>query len=291
MEFRQLKYFVAVAEEGNIGRAAMRLNVSQPPVSRQIQALELELGTKLLRRTPFGVTLTDAGEVFLRDAQTVLANSRNAVDRVQAADRGEIGRLDIGYFGATVYQIVPWALQRLKAKNPQISLSLTQMNKAEQANAIREGRIHIGFGRYFAETPGITIQHLTGERLVAAVPVNNPFADQGAVRLADLAKTAIVAYPSGDRPNLTDEIMSIFRSAGHEIEVADIVGDSIAALCMVSSGDFCTLVPSSITNVNYPGLRYIPIEDDDTIVGTSCIYSSDSVAPVLRVFLDALEAD
>ena len=288
MEFRQLRYFIAVAEEGNIGRAAQRLNVSQPPVSRQILALEQELGTQLLRRTPFGVTLTDAGSVFFRDAQVVLANSRNAVDRAQAVERGEIGRLDIGFMGPTVYAAVPSAIKTLKKQNPSISLSLTQMNKTEQINAIREGRIHVGFGRYFAETAGITVRHLSAEKMVAAVPLSHPLATQDTVRLLELAGSPIVGYPSVDRPNLTDEIISIFRSANHEIEMVDVVGDSNAALCMVASGDVCTLVPMSVTIVDFPDVNYIPIEDDHTKIKTSFIHSSEYVAPVLRVFLDSL---
>ncbi len=92
MEFRQLRYFVAVADEGNIGRAALRLNISQPPVTRQIQALEYELGTKLFVRTPQGGELTESGKDFYRDAQNILANARNAVDRSRAVERGRTGR-------------------------------------------------------------------------------------------------------------------------------------------------------------------------------------------------------
>jgi LysR family transcriptional regulator, benzoate and cis,cis-muconate-responsive activator of ben and cat genes len=109
MELRQLRYFVVAAEEGNIGRAAQRLGISQPPISRQVHALEKELGTKLFLRTPKGVELTDPGEVFYNYAQLVLINARNAVDRTRAADRGELGRLDVGFFGSTGYRAVPCA--------------------------------------------------------------------------------------------------------------------------------------------------------------------------------------
>ncbi len=288
MELRQLRYFVAVAEEGNIGRAAQRLNISQPPISRQIHALEKELGTTLFVRTPKGVELTEPGKVFYGDVQLVLANGRNAVDRARAADRGELGRLDVGFFGSTAYRVVPLALRAFKRANPQIEISLTRMNKTEQVNAIREGRIHIGFGRYYRETRGIAILHVMDEPVYAAIPHDHPLRAGNQIELSDLAKLPVVLYPAGDRPNLADEIISIFRAGRQEIEVDSIAADSTAALSLVACGDRCTIVPEAIASLQFPTLRYVRIAGCDTMVGTSCVYAAERQPPVLKGFLLAI---
>lgn len=290
MELRQLRYFVIAAEEGNIGRAALRLGISQPPITRQVHALEKELGTKLFLRTPKGVELTDPGEVFYNYAQLVLINARNAVDRTRAADRGELGRLDVGFFGSTGYRAVPLALRAFKRANPGIEISLTRMNKTEQINAIREGRIHIGFGRYYSEASGIAIQHVMDEPVYATIPHDHPLGAGSEIELADLAKLPVVLYPSKDRPNLADEIISIFRARQLEIVVDSIAPDSTAALSLVACGDRCTIVPEAIASLQFPTLRYVRIAGCDTMIATSCVYRSEDKAPVLERFLEAIAA-
>lgn len=290
MEFRQLRYFVAVAEEGNIGRAAHRLNVSQPPISRQIQALEYELGAALLTRTPKGVELTEAGRVFYLDAQKVLAQAKNAMDRTRAAERGELGRLDVAFFGSTVYQTVPLMLRAFHRAQPLIEVSLTRMGKAEQMNALRDGRIHVGFGRYYNQMDGLTVESVSNEPLFAAIPADLTLAKQDEVSFADLARLPLVLFPAGDRPSFADEIINLFRDAKVEIDVDSVATDSTAALALVASGTRCTIVPEAIAALRFPTLKYLPITDCNTLTPSSCVFLSDDQAPVLKEFLKVMRS-
>ncbi|MCX7561729.1 LysR family transcriptional regulator [Sulfitobacter sp. F26204] len=291
MEFRQLRYFVAVAEEGNFGRAAERLHVSQPPISRQIQALEQELGTVLLLRNAPGVRLTEAGEIFYADAQKVLAQVRGAVDRVGAATRGELGRLNVAFFGSTVYQAVPECLLKLRQAHPGIDLFLTRMSKTQQLNAIREGAIHVGFGRFYPEAKDLCIRDIGNDTMTAAIPTDHPLADRKSVTLAELSVEPIVAYPSADRPNLTDEIIDIFRDHRLDVIVQHVASDSTSALCMAAYSCRCTLVPESITRLRFPGMEFIPISDCHRTIKTTCIYRRDQQAPVLRKLLETINVN
>ena len=285
MEFRQLRYFVAVAEEGNVGRAARRLNVSQPPVSRQIHTLEYEIGAELLVRTPKGVELTEAGKVFYKHAQKVLSLSSSALDHTRAAHRGELGRLDVAYFGSTIYRTVPILLRAFHQRNPQIEISLTRMGKGEQINAIREGRIHIGFGRYYNQAEGITIEPISKEPLFAAVPVSSKLAEKDSVRFADFSALPLVLFPAGDRPSFADEIIGLFRGADVDYKVADVASDATSALALVATGTRCTIVPEAVTALAFPGLRYLPIENCSRLAPVSCILPAADRPPVLRAFL------
>ncbi|GFE66180.1 LysR family transcriptional regulator [Litoreibacter roseus] len=290
MEFRQLRYFVAVAEEGNIGRAAHRLNVSQPPISRQIQALEYELGAVLLTRTPKGVDLTEAGRVFYADAQKVLSQAKNAMDRTRAAERGELGRLDIAFFGSTVYQTVPLMLRAFHRAQSEIEVSLTRMGKAEQVNALRDGRIHIGFGRYYNQAAGLEIELISREPLYAAIPADLALAKQDEVPLSDLASLPVVLYPAGDRPSFADEIISLFREADVEFDVDSVATDSTAALALIASGTRCTIVPEAIAALRFPALEFVLIKNCSTLAPSSCVYLAEDQPPVLKEFLKVLRS-
>ena len=288
MEFRQLRYFVAVAEEGNIGRAAERLHVSQPPVSRQIQALEQEVGAALLLRTPKGVELTDAGRIFHAEAQKVLAQANGAVERARAAGRGELGRLDVAFFGSTVYSAVPEALRAFRRAHPGIEVSLSRMGKAEQVAAIREGRVHVGFGRFYGHVEGVAVETLGEEALHGAVPRDLPVPDEGRASLAWLARLPVVLYPAGDRPSFADEIVSILRAAGASFTVDATADDATSALAQVACGGRFTIVPEAIARLDFPAIRFLPLSDARRTVPISCVFAARDRPPVLEAFLTSL---
>lgn len=155
MEFRQLKYFIAVAEELNIGRAATRLHISQPPLTRQMQQLEEELGAQLFVRTPRGVELTQAGELLLRDALTIRSLVQLAAERANQAGRGKLGKMDIGIFGTGILDLIPKILHAFRANHPDVQIVLHTMTKKEQIEALRQRRIAVGFNRMLAPLPDI----------------------------------------------------------------------------------------------------------------------------------------
>jgi len=145
MELRQLQYFLAVAEELNFGRAAARLQIAQPPLSRQIRQLEQELGVELFRRTKRRVELTEAGRLFLEEARQILSQVEQGVRVAQRASRGEIGRLVVGFEGSSTYDVIPVSLKVYRERFPEVDLVVYAMTTEEQIQALLENRIGIGF--------------------------------------------------------------------------------------------------------------------------------------------------
>ena len=144
MDLKQMRYFLAVAEERHMGRAAERLHMAQPPLTRQIHALEAELGAALFTRTPKGMELTGAGQTLLDEVPNLLQLAQRARERTRAAGRGETGRLDVGLFGSGVLDVIPRLLARFHAERPDVQIVLHTMTKAEQLEALRERRISVG---------------------------------------------------------------------------------------------------------------------------------------------------
>nr|WP_032490140.1 LysR substrate-binding domain-containing protein [Burkholderia cepacia]AAK81677.1 LysR-type transcription factor [Burkholderia cepacia] len=287
MEFRQLRYFVAAAEEGNVGAAARRLHISQPPVTRQIQALEQHLGVLLFERGPRGVRLTPAGAAFLEDARRMLELGRTSVDRSRAASRGEIGQLDVGYLGTAIYQTVPALLHAFTQAVPGATLSLAQMSKVRQMEALRAGTIHVGVGRFYPQETGITVEHLHYERLYIAASSSVARELSREPTLLRLKSESLVLFPQEGRPSFADEVIALMRRAGVEPRVTAIVEDVNAALGLVAAGAGVTLVPASVAMLRRPFVRMIEMTAASAQVPVSLTYLTDSRVPMLRAFLDA----
>ena len=169
MDLRRLKSFVVLAEELNFNRAAARLHISQPPLTRQIQLLETELGAPLFERQPKGLVLTAAGCTLLDDARRILGMADAAKDRAAQAGRGEIGRLDVGIFGSAIFHHIPRLLLQFRSRYPQVQISLHEQTKAEQIQALRERRLTIGFNRHVRPAPDLVVESVYQEPLLVAL--------------------------------------------------------------------------------------------------------------------------
>lgn len=288
MEFRQIRYFVAVAEEGNIGRAARRLNVSQPPISRQIQALEYRLGAPLLIRTAKGVSLTDAGKIFLEEAKKILAQADRSIDRFQSANRGEIGRLDVAFFGSVIYNSVPNALRAFRKNIPEAEVSLSRLGKAAQIEALQEGRIHVGFGRYYSDTPGISIEKLGDEAVFVAVSKETRIPPHATLKFSDILDLPLVLFPRGGRPSYADLVVGAFRNAGIEPKVSTIAEDITSALAITGLGNACCIVPAAVASLSLPSLKFLPFDEATVRPPINCVYRTHNRPPVLKAFLETL---
>lgn len=183
MNLRQLNYFVAVAEELNFGRAASRLNISQPPVTRQIQLLEQDLGVELLIRTPRGVELTQAGALFLDEARNIIALLEQASDRVKRTSEGILGRLDVAIFGSAILKHIPSIILEFKRQYPKVKVTLQTLDKARQIEALRNRSIDVGFNRMLMPTEGIVIEEIAREKLCAAVLDTGPLSRRSQIDL------------------------------------------------------------------------------------------------------------
>ena len=186
-DLRQLRYFIAVAEEGNVHRAAVRLHVSQPPLTRQIKALEDSLGVQLFRRTHWGVELTQAGQALLSEARSINAHIDHGLDRARRVGRGESGRLDVGVFGSGALSLVPQVLRRYSTLYPDVQIVLLNVMQSAQVEALRQRRLLITFDRYLPEDDDLIVEIVVRERQLVALQKDNPLAKRAVVPLRALA--------------------------------------------------------------------------------------------------------
>jgi LysR family transcriptional regulator, benzoate and cis,cis-muconate-responsive activator of ben and cat genes len=286
MDLRHLKNFIAVAEELNIGRAAQRLYISQPHLTRQIQQLEEELDVELLVRTPKGVELTQAGEMFLEEAQNIRALMEQGIERTKRASQGKIGRLDIGIFGTGILQYVPEILLIFKETHPDVNVVMTTMSKNEQIEALRQKRINVGFHRMPLMIPEIENLLIVDELLYLVVNVDNPLSQQESVSFMELAKHPLVLYSTEARPNYSDRIIELCREKGFAPKISQAVGDVVSGIALVAGGFGITIVPESGKKLNLSGVVYRPFSDaGDATIDFSCIYRKDDNSAIFQAFL------
>lgn len=285
MNIRQLKYFVAVAEELNIGRAALRLNVSQPPVTRQIQQMEDELKAALFIRNPRGVELTQAGEILLAEARNILGLMDQAGQRVLRAARGDLGRLDVGIFGSAIVGVIPGIIQAFKQLYPNVHIMLHPMNKRRQVEALLNRTIDVGFNRLLDPECGICIEEVVRERILVTVSANRPGGD-APVTLAELAKEPLILFPASRTSGFVEVVTDLFRRNGHTPQVGQVVGDAFTGMALVASGFGNCLVPESISSVTMPGIAFRQLDLAEPVtVDLSCVWREGDSSPVLRNFL------
>ena len=292
MELRHLRYFVAVAEELHFGRAAERLNIAQPPLSRQIRDLERELGTSLFERGPRGATLTPAGRAFLPEARLTLAQAERAQRTAQRAARGETGRLRVGFVdAATNSGILPDVLGFFRMHLPSIGLSLFEMDPLQQAEALRDGRIDIGI----LQSPPpdadrwLRVESVHVEPLVAALPQGHRLTNRARLSLADFSEEPFILFPRHVAPTLYDDIMARCRGARFSPRVVQEATGWHTVVSLVSAGVGLAFVPRSLSQSRHPGVTYRPVRDLRTDMGLWAIWKRGETSPVRQRFVTALK--
>lgn len=290
IDIRHLKYFIAVAEELNISHAALRLRISQPPLTRQIQQLEQELGVALLTRAQRGVELTHAGEMFLEEARNILSLMEQTIERTKRVSQGKLGRLDIGIFGSGILWAIPELLNLFRHTHPDVKVVLHTMSKKAQIEALRQKRIMIGFHRMPLIFPDIENRLITSEPLYLAINEDHPLSRQEAISFGELAKHSLVLFPTGSRPNFIDRVTELCRERGFAPEISQVVGDAVTGIALVGAGFGMTLVPESVTRIVLPRVVYRPFSDAPTAnIDLSCAYRRDDQSALLQAFLAAIE--
>ena len=291
MNLRQIRYFVAVAEERNFSRAAVRLHMAQPPLTRQIQALEDDLGTVLFVRTPKGVELTEAGQTLMEEAPNLLALAQRARDRTQMAGQGRLGRLDIGTFGSGVLDLIPRILSRFHAERPDVRIVLHDLTKAEQIQALRERRIGVGFNRILPQEDDLVVETLLREGLMVAMPAMHRLVRQQRVTLADLDDERMILYPHQPMPGLAERVVKAFADAGLRLRVEQEVDDVLTAIALVSAGFGVCVTTDSSTSLRLPGVVYRPLDSEALHdIELACMYRRGDVSPVLTAFLEVVRS-
>jgi len=262
MELRHLRYFVAVALEGNFTRAAEKLGIGQPPLSQQIKSLERELGVELLHRTSQGAELTPAGAAFLTEAQRVLDAAQGAIRAAQRAARGETGRLRIGFTGsATFNPQVPSLIRRFKLRYPSVELTLQEANSTVLLDALRDEQLDAVFFRP-GRIPlaGIQMHRFADERMKIVLPATHPLASKKRLPLAALADQAFVLVPGPAGVTLYDEIVRACGEAGFSPLLAQPAPQLASVVNLVAAGLGVSIVPADIAQVRVKGVRYLDVQ-------------------------------
>jgi DNA-binding transcriptional LysR family regulator len=289
MNLRDIRYFLAVAQEGHIGRAAARLHLSQPPLTRHIHALEEKIGAPLFVRTPKGVTLTEAGQTLLEEGPNLLALAQQAEQRTRLAGQGLVGQLDVGLFGSGILDVIPRMLARFHQARPEVKIVLHNLTKDAQLQALRERRIGVGFNRLVPEERGITVETVLSETMVVAIPAAHPLSVRALIYMHDLQDVPLIAYPNVPMRGLAEEIAQAFRAEGVRQKVAQDVEDVVTAVALVSAGFGLAITTQSATNLRLPGVVFRPLYSAVLKkLELSCLYRSGDGSPVLKAFLDVV---
>lgn len=283
MDIRRLKFFIVTAEERNIGRAAERLHITQPPLTRHIQSLEDELGVQLFRRTSSGVELTQAGMALLAHAHNISAHVELATEQIRRVAAGKEGRIDIGIFGSAMLDVIPRILSSFSLACPEVKVELHNASKNRQIEALQQGRIMIAFDRYFRETPELQSELISKEPLWIAVNQRNPLAQKTSITLADLKVEPLIGEQDQSVFFASQEL---FRLQNFNPLMVHKAADMIAAVVMVSGGFGSALVPASVLNLKLPDVVFLPLAPDiASTVDLHCVYRKDEKSPLLAALL------
>ncbi|OYT98866.1 MAG: LysR family transcriptional regulator [Burkholderiales bacterium PBB1] len=286
MDLRQMRYFQVLAEELNFGRAAARLHMAQPPLTRQIQALENDLGAVLFERTPRGVLLTIAGQTLYDEVPNILSLVARARSRTEQAGQGRLGRIDVGIFGASILNVIPRVLSRFRAEHPEVELFLHTMTKAEQIEALRERRITVGFNRLVPKEPDIAVSIVLRERYLVALPASHRLCANAEVTLSDMAGEPLILYPNLPMPGLAQQVLAAFARKGLAVRVVQQVEDVLTSIALVSSGFGLCITTASAASLQLPHVAYRPLKSRSLHdIDLSCLYRRDDKSPILRQFL------
>lgn len=250
MDIRQLRYFLAVAAERNFSRAAERLNMAQPPLSRQIQNLELEVGAPLFDRESRPMALTPAGRLFYEQAIQVTRRMDEMKEAMRTFVTANRPRFVVGFVSSLLYSRLPDIIRGFRRAAPDVELQLVEMMSIEQISALKEGRIDVGFGRIRYDDAAIEREVLREERLVAALPIGHRLlAGERPIELADLKNEALIVYPREPRPSYADQVLSLLRDQGVTPSAVHEVRELQTALGLVAAEDGICIVPTSLHTI------------------------------------------
>lgn len=295
MELRHLRYFVAVAEEKNFTRAAKRLFIAQPPLSRQIQQLEEELDVSLFERGSRPLQLTEAGRFFYAHAQQLLGKAADLKSMTQRV--GKIERaLSIGFVASTLYGLLPTIIRRFRSEYNAVEISLHEMTTMQQIKALKEGSIDVGFGRIRYEDPDIRRIVLREERLMVALPVGHPLSTGATpLNLKDLIAETLIIFPKAPRPSFADQVLSAFSDHAIKLDKIIEVRELQIAIGLVAAGQGVAIVPASLQGMKRDDVSYMELAEKNTtspiIFSVRMADQSEELGQLLRLIYDIYDAE
>ncbi len=292
MDVEQLRSFLAVADELHFGRAAERLRVAQPPLSRTIKRLERELGTRLFDRNTRSVRLTSSGQALMDPAQEVLDALRRAETAVRSADHGEVGTVRIAFAGVSTHRLVARLARVVRSQRPGIQLELSSQNFAQPAmKRLLAGETDLALGRWDVVPAEIAAQVVMPDSLVLAVPDTHALAGARRLSIGQLASEGFVSLPPHEGSVLPDRLRRLAHANGFVAEVVQVAPDTQTALALVSAEVGCHLTLASVAeNVTDPHVVFIPLNESTPSldVHLRAAWRRADQNPALRAVLDEL---
>lgn len=265
MELRHLRYYVAVVEEQSFTKAAERLFIAQPPLSRQIQNLEAELNVQLFERGSRPLKTTEAGQFFYQHALKLLSNAeeiKSMTKRVGMANR----TITIGFVGSLLFGLLSKIVYLFKQQQPNLKIEMVEMTTSDQVDALKEGKIDVGFGRLRISDPAIKRVLLREERLMVAVHTSHLFNQKkSGVYLSEVADQPLFLYPNHHKPNFATQIRALFSEYGLDPTNVREVRELALACGFVAAGEGLSIVPASAQSLQLPHLHFVPLLDESAV--------------------------
>lgn len=287
IETRLLQSFLVVAEELHFGRAAARLHLTQPPLTRQIQQLEEHLGgVPLFDRSRRQIELTEAGRALAIDGRRILDQLDRAADRAQKVARGEAGRLRIGFVSTANYSVLPSVLNRFRARHPDVTVELLESTADEQLRLLGDGALDAGVVIANRPGPDLASVPLYREPLLAVLPTNHRRARRrGALPLGDLADDPFVLFPRERAPDLYDAVITFARRAGVSLRVAQTALQMQTIIGLVAGGLGVSIVPACMENLRRSDVVYKRLAPKSPTITTHLVWRADDTSKVLASFV------
>jgi DNA-binding transcriptional LysR family regulator len=287
-ELIQLRCFVAVAEELHFGRAAARLNMTQPPLSRHIQVLERILKVELFHRNSRSVKLTAAGAAFLSEATRIVEMADSSIATARAAAEGQMGMVSLGFTAASGYSFLPRFIGHLQQRMPEVRLLLKEMVTGEQLEALISGRVDLGLLRPPVRRSDLTTMRVLQERFIVVSHASVSDSERPR-RLSDFDGLPVIMYAPDKARYFHDLLTGLFASSRAEPRLVQHLAQIHSILMLVSAGHGFALVPETSRRLHPEDVVFSELEDADPIVELHAAWRPDNENPALKVVLDMLK--
>lgn len=287
MEIKTLRSFVAVAINKNFSAAARELNTVQPAISRQIAALEEELGVRLFLRNTREVSLTPAGESLLPDARAILASESAAKDQARRAGQGLTGRLRIGYLSPACFTFIPQLVQAFAAQFPQVEVSLRDMTVRQQLDAFETDRIDVGFSRALPKPyqKDLIAEDIYQDILIAVLPGSHPLAESNSLHLSQLEAESFILFSRHEAAGMFDQIIGVFQQEKIVPTISSQPERMQVLLTEVAAGLGVSIAPACVRNMYTQGCAFVPIIGEKPSIATQLHYRSGELTPTVEAFI------
>ncbi len=282
MELKKLQYFLAVAEELHFNKAAIKLHIAQPPLSRQIQQLEKEVGAKLFERTKRSVKLTVAGEYLKKETVQLFEHINIIKQQISLINHGALGQLKIGYVGAVMHSLLPRVLKELRIQFPKVSTILSEMGNESQMVALKNGQLDIGFIRTPMAVDHITAIPIYRETFSIIISSDHPLGARDQVELRDLATEPFICFSRDCAPGMVDRIIGICNNAGFSPNKIHESSQINTILRLVESNLGYSIVPSSVCVGYNLKIKYYELTDIPEQAEISLIYNPAVITPLAQ---------